>query len=297
MKVRSKLPATHLERDSVFFKLMSKRRLAEVLFTSSSNLRELTGSKDRYSEFQKPKASGGFREIEAPDGDLKRIQTRIADLLARIAPPEFLFAPVRGRSYVDNAARHRGSRQFHKLDIADFYPSCTASRVAWFFRTRMGCSPDVTAMLVRLTTRNGHLPQGSPCSPILAYFAYVDMWHLINERASEVDARASIYVDDIEISGVKFCGNTIWDIKAIVTKFGFRLRDDKEAKSFNRPVLITGVVVHGEKVLLPNSQHKKMRLLKLERSATRDVERLKSINRQLAGRHSQYHQVIRANAF
>ena len=137
----------HEESDSVFYALHSRAKLAKILFTSEQKINELITASDRYRNFTKPKKSGGTRAISAPRQDLKRLQARIADLLQRIKPPNFLFAPVSGRSYVDNAALHRGARAFRLLDIEDFFPSCTANRVIWLFSKRMRCSMDVAVIL------------------------------------------------------------------------------------------------------------------------------------------------------
>lgn len=119
----------HGERDSQFFRLQSKAKLASLLFISLEKLKALASADDLYFDFEKPKASGGVREISAPRDDLKAVQSRIADLLQRIAPPDYLFAPVAGRSYVDNAAQHVGATSVRLLDIEDFFPSCTANKV------------------------------------------------------------------------------------------------------------------------------------------------------------------------
>ncbi|MEO9604392.1 MAG: RNA-directed DNA polymerase, partial [Lentilitoribacter sp.] len=90
-----------------------------------------------------------MRDINAPIKPLKDVQTRIAVLLSRIAPPDYLFAPVADRSYVDNAAVHRGARSVRLLDIEDFFPSCTINKAIWFFRRGMECAPDVAVILAK----------------------------------------------------------------------------------------------------------------------------------------------------
>jgi hypothetical protein len=105
----------HSERDSPFYRLRSRRKLASLLFISIDKLQELAKAQDLYFQFNKQKPSGGFRQISAPRNDLKLAQARIADLLQRILPPGYLFAPVSGRSYVDNAAAHIGARSIRLL--------------------------------------------------------------------------------------------------------------------------------------------------------------------------------------
>jgi hypothetical protein len=118
----TKRKALYTEKDSPFFRLRTKKKLADLLFTSTAKLKAITQECGLYLAFQKPKKNGGgMRDIEAPRHDLKRLQKRIAELLQRIAPPDYLFAPVGGRSYVDNAGRHLGARAFRLLDLQDFF--------------------------------------------------------------------------------------------------------------------------------------------------------------------------------
>ena len=175
----------------------------------------------------------------------------------RVTPPSFLMSPVRRRSNIDNASAHIYSSAHRLLDIADFYPNCTASKVAWFFVSVLQCAPDIVAILVWLTTRNGALPQGSPSSPILAYFAYEEMWSEIASITSKSGNILTVYVDDVTVSGERVLGSTIWQVKSVLRKHGHKAKDSKEEARLQRPVVVTGVVLNDCKLLLPNSQHKR----------------------------------------
>ncbi len=248
----------HTIEQSCLYKLSSRKKLAKILFTSERCLESLANVENRYSSFEMPKSNGGSRTIEAPYDNLKAIQKRIAVLLQRIEAPDYLMAPVRGRSYVHNAAAHIGSRAFCLLDIEDYFPSCTDKRVFWFFNKRMLCSPDAASILTKLTTFHGHLPQGSPCSPIIAYFAYVDMWEGINNIISGSSCRLSIYADDITISGDTVYERDVWAIKQTLYRHGHRYSRKKERRLVDKVADITGVIVSGNYLLLPNRQHKKL---------------------------------------
>jgi hypothetical protein len=192
MPTRSKA-ASYALRDSPFFRLSTRKKLAALLQVSESALSEICGRQDLYVRRWKHKRDKDkwlreqpnseiachYRPIDIPDADLKAIQSRIADLLSRVSPPDWLFSPVKGRSYVDNAARHKGARAFWLLDIADYFPSCSSNKVAHFFQRKLECSPDVTAILVRLVTWQQCLPQGSPCSPIPANISNLYLWQEI----------------------------------------------------------------------------------------------------------------------
>lgn len=283
-------------RDSPFFRLRTKANLANLLQVSPYKLKRLTKLEGGYFAFQKPKKDGTMRDISAPIPPLKSVQARIADLLRRIAPPDYLFAPVEGRSYVDNAARHIGSRSFRLLDIEDFFPSCTFNKVLWFFRTKMECSPDVAYILAKIATENDVLPQGSPCSPILAFFAYIDMWSEIEERVYADNCKLSVYADDLTMSGDTVHESAVWDIKVILYRHGHRYAQHKERSRRDRPAEVTGVMLRLEGVSPPNRQRLKISILRDEIGNLKPSASKEKLEAQLRGRLAQLNQINAGNA-
>lgn len=250
------------------YRCTTKKRLFKLLQTSPAKFAELKEATDLYRPLVKEKKNGEPRIVYAPRYDLKRIQKRISELLMRLEPPDFLMSPVRGRSNIDNAACHRHAASHRLLDIADFYPSCSANKVAEFFGKTLQCPPDVVAILVKLTTQDSALPQGSPASPILAYFAYKDMWDEIASIAQGAGNQITVYVDDVTISGQEVLGRNVWAIKQVLRKHGLQTKDTKEEARKGTPAKVTGVVLRDEQMLLPNTQHLKRHELKkaLERA-------------------------------
>jgi retron-type reverse transcriptase len=283
-------------KDSPFYKLRSKAKLASLLFVSVERLNDLATKEGRYIFFTKPKKNGGVRDISAPILPLKKVQARIANLLSRIAPPDYLFAPVAGRSYVDNAARHLGARSVRLLDIKDFFPSCTINKAIWFFHRFMDCSPDVAAILARIVTNDGVLPQGSPCSPILAYLCYVDMWDEIADLAASGGSTLSVYADDLTISGAVVPEEMIWQIKRTLFRHGHDYAKEKERSKRDRPAEITGVILRREAVCAPNRQLKKIVWVRDALRRTNSPEQTKKLEAQLRGRMAQLNQINAGNA-
>lgn len=279
------------ERDSPFFRLRSKSKLAELLYSSIGRLKKLAQADDLYTDFSKPKSNGGTRQISAPRDDLKEIQSRIAEILQRITPPDYLFAPVSGRSYVDNAARHVGSDSVRLLDIKDFFPNCMGNKVIWFFTKRMECSIDVATILCGIVTRNNSLPQGSPCSPILAFLTYIDMWEEIERIVDENDCKLSVYADDLTISGRTVPERAIWEIKKALHKHGHRYQVGKERSKHLKPAEITGVILHKDRLLAPNRQHEKLQATRRELAKAQTSKRRQSLQAQLKGRIAQIRQI------
>lgn len=281
-------------RDSPFFRLRTKSNLASLLFVSIEKLEKLANLENGYYEFQKPKKSGGVRNISAPIAPLKQVQKRIAVLLQRITPPDYLFAPVSGRSYVDNAARHIGAQSVRLLDIEDFFPCCSVKKAAWFFANKMECSPDVAAILCKLVTLKGCLPQGSPASPILAYLCYLEMWSEIQQLVENAGCTLSVYADDITISGDIVREEMIWGVKQTLFRHGHRYSREKERSRRGRPVEITGVILRHEGVAAPNRQHKRIHEIRQElRDA--EVDEAVSLKRKLTGRVAQLTQIRAGN--
>lgn len=304
--MRRKAFEFHKLEASALFNVRTRKRLAEVLLCAPAHLKSVCEIPIRYKKRWKPKDSdtapwlreppvaeqaANYRPIDIPIDPLKKLQARIANLLARIEPPEFLCSPVKGVSYVDNAKRHINNNAFWLLDIADYFPSCSANRVAWFFNNVMKCAPDVTAILVALVTENESLPQGSPCSPILAYFSNMKMWGDVATAAANSGCTLSVYADDITLSGKSVPGALVWQIKKIIVKNGFKLKRKKEVSLIGSPADITGVIVRNGSLKLPNRQLKKLFEMKKLQRSTDDKRLAVKLENQVKGRLAQRLQI------
>ena len=201
------------------------------------------------------------------------------------------FSPVKGRSYVENAAHHKEAKAFWLLDVADYFPSCSANNVARFFRRELECSRDVTAILVHLATLGAVLPQGSPCSPILAYFSNSHVWLSVEKLVKAQGCKLSVYADDITISGDVVPKALIWEIKKLIFSNGLRLKDSKEVSLIDAPADITGVIVKDGATHLPNRQLMRLAELKKQRAQTKNPKLRGRLENQIAGRISQRRQV------
>ena len=87
-------------------------------------------AKKRYSEFKIKKKSGAERSIHAPVAGLKSLQKTLSFILQCIFEPHpAAMGFVRGRSIVDNAKLHCGSRYVYNIDLKDFFQSIDQARV------------------------------------------------------------------------------------------------------------------------------------------------------------------------
>lgn len=278
---------------SPFFRLGTRRGLAQVLQIAMSNMKTLSGPRHLYSHFPAPKKNGGIRWVDNPREDLKKVQRRIAQLLGRITPPEFLFCPVKKRSYVTNAHTHAGNRVVHSLDVKSYFPSTPSWKVYGFFRHTLQCANDVAEVLTKIACCDGHLPTGSPLSPLLAYFAHASVWHEVARIAREHGCVVTVYIDDVTVSGAHVPVHVIWQIKEALHRGG--LRYHKEKRAVDRRAEITGVIVRDGKLLVPNRQRAKLRALRQSHARARHPAEAMRVAPKINGLIGQAAQIASAN--
>lgn len=277
--------------DSPFYRMQSKKKLATLLHTSVT---ALSGMIDKtiphYEYWEEKKTDGSMRQLCRPHEGLDKAQSRVAYLLACIKTPDYVHAPVPNKTYVTNAAAHKGSRSFCLMDIESFYPSCREEKVLAFFRYRMKCSLDVATILARLCCDKGSLPQGSSSSPILSYWAYSEMWDAIHEIAASGGNVFTLYIDDLTVSGKIVSGHTVWKIQQQIHKHGLSIKAQKTRWIVDKPADVTGVIIDPAGLRLPNRQHKKLTQAKSEFSKPGGNRKLKA--NVLRGRRAQASQVL-----
>ena len=171
------------------------------LCLSEAELRKIWWFRGRmYNDFSVPSKSGKTRLISAPDRRLKMLQRTIAPLLDKIYIPR---NPVHGfvqdRSVKTNATSHSRSKFVVNLDIEHFFPSISENRIAGLLKA-LGVNDDVAAIVARLCTNKGILPQGAPTSPVLSNMI---CFRLDKEMLAIAKAARCIYTryaDDITFS-------------------------------------------------------------------------------------------------
>lgn len=142
------------------------------------------------------------RRIDRPVGTAKDIQRRInRHLLKPLFLPPHIFGGVRGKSILDNANHHLGARLLVTLDIRNFFPSITTFQIYRIWSDVLGCSPEVSGLLTRLTTFERHLPLGAPTSTALANLVLYSVDRMLRDQAKATGVRYSTWVDDMALSG------------------------------------------------------------------------------------------------
>jgi hypothetical protein len=190
-----------------------------------------SGRLHHYRYLWLPKATGGLRLLERPKTRLKEIQRRILhEILDPIPPHAAAHGFRKGRSVVTFAEPHADRRVVLRLDLADFFPTLTATRVRAVFAAA-GYPDEVAATLAALCTNRvphsilvaaprpattsdrrmsfpaprrltcRHLPQGAPTSPALANLCAFRLDVRLTAAAARAEALYTRYADDLAFSG------------------------------------------------------------------------------------------------
>jgi len=133
----------------------------------------------KYREFSIPKKGGGQRKICAPNPRLGLVQRRLATRLYECVLEIEEKQPNRrrvthgfqkGRSIITNADRHHSRRYVFNIDIQDFFQSINFGRVRGFFQkdSTFALNDEVATTIAQIACWQNGLPQGSPCSPVIA---------------------------------------------------------------------------------------------------------------------------------
>lgn len=215
-----------------------------------------------YKEFDIPKRTGGTRRITAPIGKLKDIQKCISVILAPYyLVPDCVHGFAEGRSVASNAIKHTSKNYVLNIDLKDFFPTITYTRVSKSLR-ELGFNEDVSDTIARLCTipiwdeqsqmlRNA-LPQGSPASPLLSNIVCSTLDQRLSVLAKRYGLTYSRYADDITFSSNHSVyakdGEFFKEFEDIVRSSGFKINEKKTRlqKRGSRQE-VTGIIV-GEKI-------------------------------------------------
>lgn len=164
----------------------------------------------KYKKFTIPKNGGGEREIFAPIESLKVLQRHLANILYTCRDQIEAENPRRPLSHgfrkkysiITNARLHKRRRYVLNLDLKDFFPSLNFGRVRGFFihNNNFKLHEKVATIIAQIACHENMLPQGSPCSPIIADL----ITHLLDIRLAQIAKQYRLtysrYADDLTFS-------------------------------------------------------------------------------------------------
>lgn len=241
----------------------------------------------KYQKFTIPKSGGGEREICAPVERLKTLQRHLANVLYACRdeidresglPPlshafrrtEIVTNDRRHKlSIITNARRHKRRRYVLNLDLQDFFPTFNFGRVRGFFihNNDFKLNEKVATIIAQIACFENVLPQGSPCSPIIA-----DMIaHLLDVRLAQLAKKHQLtysrYADDLTFSTSRREFPTSiaapvvpespqWvpgaELAKIIEKSGFVINPKKTRMQFRMSrQLVTGLTVNAKVNIRP----------------------------------------------
>lgn len=240
-------------------------QLANLLgFSGYQALATLLYPAPSYKEFSIKKRDGSERQIYAPGAALKVIQRKLNSALLELdnsRPPVHGFRI--GRSIVTNASVHLAKAYVLNIDLETFFPSIHFGRIYGLFQNPpFSFPPAVSAVLARICTYKGMLPQGAPTSPTLSNFVCRGLDGSLQALAKANFATYSRYADDISFSfsrkhrdhlptaivgavGAALVGA---ELRSTVISHGFEINDKKvRLRSQHSRMEVTGLSVN-EKV-------------------------------------------------
>ena len=179
------------------------------------HLIDTTDKSSLYYSFKIPKRSGGLRQIDAPNDQLKfalRELKYIFEVEFRALHHTTAFAYVARRSTIDAIKRHQDnkSRWFLKLDFSNFFGSTTLDFVIkqlemiFPFSEVMLLQGGKEALKTALSLAflKGGLPQGTPISPTITNIMMVPIDHHIAKVMRDFTPHIvyTRYADDLLLS-------------------------------------------------------------------------------------------------
>lgn len=202
--------------------------------------------------WHRKKGNPNARLIEIPKPMLKDTQRIILNkILDSIPVHESACGFQKGRSIMDFAAPHTNQEMVLKMDLKDFFPSISSSRVFRLFMTA-GYPESVAGKLADLCTnrideeltddsnldpstrrilQQKHLPQGAPTSPALANLIAFGLDCRLAGLARSAGINYTRYADDLLFSGgngfKRQCQRFHLKVLTIVIEEGFRMNTRK----------------------------------------------------------------------
>jgi len=239
-------------RNNPLSKLSNKKILSQLIHLPYEVMLRIPKNQPEFYNVFPKRTKNKTRIVQEPKEILKLSHKILNRLLMKIETPKYLFSGKKGFNYIDNAKFHLGNDYFLKIDISDFYPSCTKEAVFRFFRRKLKMSEDLAWLITDLSTFSNRIPTGSPVSQTLAYWAYKDTFDEINYYADSLGLRFSLYVDDMVFSSKNKISNTV--VPFVIRKLGeagLRLKRRKK-RGYGKSdfKLITGCIISPDCQLL-----------------------------------------------
>ena len=257
-------------KNSLFYKLSSKSKLAKLLGCKTKFLHTFRNSRENYKIYETTKKNDPTkkRPVEEPKEKLKTLHKKIKKILDRLQYPDYLQSGVKGKSYIDNAKKHCSSSSYHTvtMDLAGFYQHGRKSFLASILKKDFLILDDIAWLLADIMTvpsengKESYFPTGSPISQLVIYLTYKKTFDDIAELAKEKGIIFTLYVDDMTFSSPHKISNSF--IKTIKQRLeNVQLEINTKKTRHYKPwmsKIITGCIVKNNKILVRNTKRKEI---------------------------------------
>ena len=205
------------------------------------------------------------RIIKSPKIGLKLFQTWIAHHLSRsINFQENVCGFIPGKNGILLAAsQHADAQWVYSIDLRDFFSNISSERIIPELLA-LGYPCSSARLIINLCTLHGHLPQGSPASPVLSNLAFQNTDKKFIELANALGIRYTRYADDLVFSGTNAQPDGISEkIKEILNIENWEIAPEKEENS-KAPyrLKVHGLVVNGVTPRLTKGYRNRIRAYK-----------------------------------
>ena len=221
--------------------------------------------------------SGKRREIKIPTLSLKLIQRIILqDILyphwESSTPNDIIDICTwfcRWKSIIDNAKPHINKKLIIKIDLKNFFPSISQTRVFGMFHKTLWYNIQISSILSWLSTYDNQLPQWAPTSPLIANIICKNLdIRIINylkkiSKSQWIKLNYTRYADDITVS---LSENNIYIADFISSKIFLIIKEENFIVNYKKYKIVSNN--HRQKVtwIIVNSKislwRKKYRTLK-----------------------------------
>lgn len=286
---------------SPFFHLQAKKKLSTLLGLSVGEIKAivktLTVSPDKYYNVFTLNPNTKPRQVEEPVEPLKTLHARIKNLFMRTEVPTWLISGQKGKNITDNARPHIDADFVSCADIEKFYKHVARERVYQMFLYTFKTSPDVAYLLTELImyhdaqTGQYFIPTGSPCSQVVAFWAYYQTFNNISDYVTQLGMTMTLYVDDLTLSlNRPIPSRIINNINNRLKSVGLSLKLSK-IKHYGPQdyKVITGNCITPKHELVPTSRLRRSisDMVKNKKLADLTIQQLRTLNGKIAATHLQ----------
>jgi len=238
---------------------------SQLLHISKFTIYQLSANADKhYKLYDIPKKAGGYRLICQPNRKLKIIQSWIlSNILEKLKVSDSCKGFQKKTSIVDNVQPHKDANCVMNIDLKDFFPSIKRKQVFFIFYS-IGYNSFISNILSNICLYKDFLPQGSPCSPLLANLAVWDLDSRIQGFVGRRGITYTRYADDLTFSALnpQRLMNILPTIKLIIEDEKLEINNKKTRVSgAARCKKVTGLVIDNGSFGIGKVKYNKLRSL------------------------------------